>query len=91
MREVVYQTVVWSWERHGVTELKQSSGLHGGFPDAATLSNWTEELLQNNIGQVSTERIGPMGPGSNFRKPVRHEYTILYWYTVSIYKNNHHR
>ena len=55
---------LWNWELNGVTEIsKECTREHGEWPDAATLSNWTEELLQSNIGQLSTERIGPMGPG----------------------------
>ena len=55
---------LWNWELNGVTEIsKECTREHGEWPDAAALSNWTEELLQSNIGQLSTERIGPMGPG----------------------------
>jgi hypothetical protein len=58
--EAPRQHAGWTWELDGVTEISKDTD--GVWPDAATLSKWTDELLVKGIGQVSTERIGPVGP-----------------------------
>ncbi|KAK3239623.1 hypothetical protein CYMTET_50460 [Cymbomonas tetramitiformis] len=52
----------WMWHLDGVVRLQSGLETDGRWPCGAELSRWTDELLEHSVGELTHERIGPLGP-----------------------------